>query len=48
METKKTNMGRGTLLIQIFVLKVINIERKSLVRPEIIDGMAEQIESVIT
>ena len=48
METKKTNMGRRTLLIRIFVLKVINIEIKILAHPEIVDGMAEQIESVIT
>ena len=36
------------MLIQIFVLKVINNERKILTHHEMIDRMAEQIESVIT
>ena len=48
MESKTTNMGRGLLPIRIFVLKVINIEIKILAHPEIVAGMAEQIESVIT
>ena len=36
------------MLIRIFVLKVTNNERKILTHHEIIDRMAEQIESVIT
>ena len=35
------------MLVQIFFLKLINIERKTLAHPELIDRMAEQIESVI-
>ena len=36
------------MLIQIFVQKVINNKRKILSHHEIIDCMAEQIDSVIT
>ena len=36
------------MLIRIFALKVTNTERKNLTHHEIIDRMAEQIESVIT
>ena len=36
------------MLIRIFALKVINIERKLLTRLEIIDRIAEQIMFVIT
>ena len=36
------------MLIQMFVLKVINNERKILTRNEIIDRIAEQIVLVIT
>ena len=36
------------MLIQTFVLKVINDERKTLTHPEIADPIAKQIESVIT
>ena len=36
------------MLIQTFVLKVINNERKILTHHEIIDCIAEKIESVIT
>ena len=36
------------MLIQMFVLKVINNERKLLPRHEIIDRIAEQIVLVIT
>ena len=35
------------MLIQTFVLKVINNERKKLTHHEIIDGIAEQTESAI-
>ena len=36
------------MLIQTFVLKVINDERKTLTHHEITDRIAKQIESVIT
>ena len=36
------------MFIRMFVLKVINIERKILTDHEIIDRIAEQTESVIT
>ena len=36
------------MLIKIFVIKIINKETKILTHHEIIDCMAEQIESVIT
>ena len=36
------------MLIQTFILKVINNERKKLTHHEIIDRIAEQISSVIT
>ena len=36
------------MLIRMFVLKVINNERKRLTRQEIIDRIAEQIVLVIT
>ena len=36
------------MLIQKFVLKLINNERKILIHCEIIDSIAEQIESAIT
>ena len=36
------------MLIETFVLKVINNDRKSLTDHEIIDRIAEQIELVIT
>ena len=42
------NTGRGIILIRIFVLKVINNERKILTHHEIIDRIAEQIVLVIT
>ena len=42
------NTGRGIIFIQIFVLKVINNERKILTHHEIIDRTAEQIVLVIT
>ena len=35
------------MLIRIFALKVTNNDRKKLIHHEIIDRMAEQIESVI-
>ena len=41
-------MGRGIMLIQIFVLKVINDERKILTHHEIVDRIAEKIVLVIT
>ena len=41
-------MGRGIMLIQIFVLKVINDGRKILTPHEIVDRIAEQIVLVIT
>ena len=40
----KATMGRGILIIQIFVLKVINDERKFLTHHKTIDCMAEQID----
>ena len=40
-------MARGEMLIRIFVLKVINVEKKILTHHETIDSMAEQIESMI-
>ena len=40
-------MGWGIMLIQTFILKVINNERKKLTHHEIIDRIAEQISSVI-
>ena len=40
-------MARGEMLIRIFVLKVINIEKKFLTHHATIDSMTEQIESVI-
>ena len=46
-EQRKTNMGWGIMLIQTFILKVINNERKKLTHHEIIDRIAEQISSVI-
>ena len=46
-EQTKTNMGRGIMLIRIFALKAINNERKPLTHHEIIDLIAEQIQSVI-
>ena len=36
------------MLIRTFVLKVINNERKILTNNEVIDCIAEQIESVVT
>ena len=48
MESKQKPTWRGIMLIQKFVLKVINNERKILIHYEIIDRIAEQIESVIT
>ena len=42
------NTGRGIILIRIFVLKLINNERKILTHHEIIDRIAEQIVLVIT
>ena len=46
MESKtKTNMG-GIMLIRTSVLKVINNNRKIVTDHEIIDRIAEQIESV--
>ena len=41
-------MGRGATLIQRFVVKVINNERKILTHHEITDHIAEQIVLVIT
>ena len=41
-------MGRWVMLVQIFVQKVINNKSKILSHHEIIDCMAEQIDSVIT
>ena len=41
-------MGRGIILTRIFVLKVINNQRKILTHHEIIDRIAEQIMLVIT
>ena len=38
-------MGIGIILIQTFVVKVINNERKILTHHENIDGIAEQIVS---
>ena len=37
-------MGRGIIIIRIFVLKVINNERKILTHDKITDRMAEQID----
>ena len=45
---KKNEHGEGIMLIQTFVLKVINDERKTLTHHEITDRIAKQIESVIT
>ena len=41
-------MGRGITLIQRFILKVINNERKKITHHEIIDRIAEQTVLVIT
>ena len=41
-------MGRGIILIQRFVLKIINNERKILTHHEIIDRVTGQIVLVIT
>ena len=46
-EQTKTNMGRGIMLIRTFALKAINNERKPFFHHEIIDRIAEQIQSVI-
>ena len=43
-EQTKTNIKREISLIRIFVLKVINNERKVLTYHEIIDCIAEKIE----
>ena len=48
MESKQKRIWEGIILIRTFVLKVINNERKILTSHEIIDRIAEQIESVIT
>ena len=42
-EQIKLNMGRRIMLIQTFVLNVINNERKILTHHEITDRIAEQI-----
>ena len=48
-EQAKTNKGeRYIILMPMFVLKVINNERKILTRHKIIDRIAEQIVLVIT
>ena len=39
---KKNEHGEGIMLIQTFVLKVINDERKKFTHNEIIDRIAEQ------
>ena len=44
---KKNEHGERIMLIQTFVLKVINNERKKLTHHEIIDRIAEQTASVI-
>ena len=44
---KKNKHGEGIMLIQTFVLKVINNERKKLTHHEIIDRIAEQTALVI-
>ena len=43
----KNKHGEGIMLIQTFVLKVINNERKKLTHHEIIDRIAEQTALVI-
>ena len=48
MERKQKRTWEGIMLIRTFVLKVINNESKILTSHEIIDRIAEQIESVIT
>ena len=47
MESTQKQTWGGIMLIRTFVLKVINNERKILTHQEIIDRIAEQIESVI-
>ena len=47
MESKQKRTWGGIMPIQTFVLTVINNERKILTDHEIIDRIAEQIESVI-
>ena len=44
---KKNEHGERIMLIQTFVLKVINNERKKLTHHEIIDRIADQTASVI-
>ena len=48
MESKQKGSWVWIMLIHMFVLKVINNERKILTHQEIIDRTAEQIESVLT
>ena len=43
----KNKHAEEMMLIQTFVLKVINNERKKLTHREIIDGIVEQTESAI-
>ena len=44
----KTKKGRGIILIQRFILKATNNERKFLTHNEFIDCIAEQIVLVMT
>ena len=44
---KKTEHGKGIMLIRMFVLRVINNERKKLTHHEIINRIVEQTASVI-
>ena len=44
---KKNEHGEAIILIETFVLKVINNERKKLTHHEIIDRIADQTASVI-
>ena len=48
MESKQKQTWGGIMLIQTFVLKVANSERKILTQYEIFDRITEQTESVIT
>ena len=47
MESKQKRTWGGIRFIRAFILKVINNERKILTDHEIMDRIAEQIESVI-